>query len=102
MANLFFAGEKAPKQEAINSLTLKISEYYSGRYEVRAASDDGGHHLEIQIEVAEPSDHFEKQVGDFPPLFEIIPTWMGWRTLILKVPLGYIDAITNRADDDDY
>ena len=102
MANLFFGGEKAPKQEAINSLTLKISEYYDGRYEVFAASDDGGHHLEIQIEVAEPKDNFEDQIGDFPPLFEIIPTWMGWRTLILKVPLGYIDAITHRDDGSDY
>ena len=50
MANIFFNGEKAPKQEAINSLTLKISEYYGGRYEVRGASDDGGNHLEVQVE----------------------------------------------------
>ena len=102
MANLFFGGDKAPKQEAMNALTLKISEYFSGRYEVRGASDDGGHHLEIQIEVPNPNLNFEDQVEDFPPLFDVIPKWMGWRTIILKVPPGYIDAITNRADDDDY
>ena len=102
MANLFFSGDKAPKQDAINALTLKISEYYDGRYEVRPASDDGGNHLEIQVEVPEPSKNFDDQVPNFPPLFDIIPKWMGWRTVILKVPLGYIDAITNRAEDEPY
>jgi len=99
VANLFFSGDKAPKQEAINALTLKIGEYFIGRYEVRAATDDGGNHLEIQIEVPEPNKSFEEQVEDFPPLFDVIPKWMGWRTIILKVPPGYIDAITNRPDD---
>jgi len=102
MANLYFGGDKAPKQEAINALTLKISEYFSGRFEVRGASDDGGNHLEIQIEVPNPNLNFEDQVEDFPPLFDIIPKWMGWRAIILKVPPGYIDAITNRVERDDY
>lgn len=98
MANIFFGGDKAPKQEAINSLTLRISEYYGGRYEVVTASDDGGTHLEIQIEVPNPKLNFGDQVEDFPPLFDIIPKWMGWRTVILKVPPGYIDAITLAGD----
>ncbi len=102
MANLFFRGEKAPRQDAINSLTLKISEYYEGRYEVRHASDDGGHHLEIQVEVPDPFKNLDTQCTNFPPLFEIVPKWEGWRTVILKVPIGYIDLITNRADMDDY
>lgn len=99
MANLFFAGDRAPKQEAINALILKIGEYFMGRYEVRTASDDGGVHLEIQIEVPSPNTNFEDQVKDFPPLYDVIPKWMGWRTILLKVPPGYIDAITNRSDD---
>jgi hypothetical protein len=102
MANLFFSGEQAPKQEAINALILKISEYFNGRYEVRVASDDGGSHLEIQIEVPEPNNYLEEQVADFPPLCDIRPKWMGWRTIILKVPPGYIDAFTNRPERDDY
>ena len=102
MANLFFRGEQAPKQDAINSLILKISEYCEGRYEVKCVSDDGGSHLEIQVEVVDPGRSLESQITDFPPLFEIIPKWAGWRTLILKVPPGYIDAITNRDDHDDY
>jgi len=101
MANLFFGGDKAPKQDAINALTLKISEYFSGRYEVLGASDDGGNHLEIQIEVPHPNQNFEEQIENFPPLFDIIPKWMGWRTIILKVPPGYIDATTHSKDWDD-
>jgi len=99
VANLFFAGEKAPKQEAINALVLKISEYFSGRYEVDLASDDGGTHLEVQVEVPSPSRMLTEQMPEFPFL-EIIPKWMGWRVLILKVPRGYIDCITNRKDDE--
>jgi len=102
VANIFSRGEREPKQDAINSLILKISEYYTGRYEVGSASDDGGVHLEIQIEVLEPARNLEGQISDFPPLFEIIPKWAGWRTIILKVPPGYIDAITNRDERDDY
>lgn len=99
MANLFFAGEQAPKQEAINALVLKISEYYSGRYEVLPASDDGGSHLEVQVEVSSPSTRLSEQAPEFP-FSEIIPKWMGWRVVVLKVPLGYIDCITNRKDNE--
>ena len=38
MANIFFSGDKLEKQDAINSLTLKISEYFGGRYEVRGVA----------------------------------------------------------------
>ena len=41
MANIFFNGEKMDKQTAINSLTVEISNYYDGRYEVKTGSDDG-------------------------------------------------------------
>ena len=97
----FTLGEKAPKQEAINELTLMISNYYGGRYEVIAAADDGGTLLEVQIEVPQVSLDLESQAPEFP-FFDIWPKWMGWRVVVCKVPPGYIDAITNRADPDDY
>ena len=97
----FFQGEKLSKQNAINSLTLKISEYFGGRYEVRVVSDDGGNLLEIQVEVEEPSQQLLPQVSDFP-MDEVIPKWAGWRTVVLKVPTGYIDTITNGVVGDDY
>ena len=101
MANIFFAGKKQNKQDAINSLTLKISDYFSGRYEVRAISDDGGSLIEVQVEVDEPSLTIEAQYSDFP-LDEVVPKWNGWRVVVLKVPRGYIDAITLGVDLDDY
>ena len=97
----FSLGEKAEKQTAINELTLMISNYYGGRYEVLASADDGGTHLEVQIELPDVSQSISSQAPDFPFL-DIWPKWMGWRLVVCKVPPGYIDAITNRTDRDDY
>jgi hypothetical protein len=101
VANIFFSGNKQGKQDAINSLTLKISEYFGGRYEVRAVSDDGGQLLEIQIEVSEPSTNLSEQLPDFP-VDEVVPIWNGWRVVLLKVPPTYIDSVTLSAAGDDY
>ena len=101
MAKFSKSGEKAPKQTAINELTLMISNYYGGRYEVLACSDDGGTMLEAQVEVGNVSDSLIDQAPDFP-FFDIWPKWMGWRVVIVKVPPGYIDAITNSTLSDDY
>ncbi len=101
MANLFFAKSKAPKQQAINALVVEISNYFDGRFEVIAASDDGGSLLEVQVEVPTVALDLESQVPDFP-FFDIWPIWMGWRVVVCKVPPGYIDAITNSTLSDDY
>ena len=101
MANIYFSGDKQGKQEAINSLTLKISEYFGGRSEVRTVSDDGGQLLEIQIEVSEPSANLSEQLPDFP-IDEVVPQWNGWRVVLLKVPPTYIDSITLSTTGDDY
>ena len=101
MANIFFSGDKQEKQDAINSLTLKISEYFGGRYEVRGVSDDGGQLLEIQVEVSAPSTDLLDQLPDFP-VDEVVPKWNGWRVVLLKVPPTYIDSITLSTTGDDY
>jgi hypothetical protein len=101
MANIFFNGDKLSKQEAINSLTLEISNYFGGRYEVKTASDDGGSVLEVFVEVPTPSISILEQCPDFP-LFEVIPKWGGWRCQVIKVPPGYIDAIMLAPEADDY
>ena len=101
MANIFFNGEKMDKQTAINSLTVEISNYYGGRYEVKTGSDDGGSVLEVFVEVPTPSLSVLDQCPDFP-LFEIIPKWGGWRCQVVKVPPGYIDAIVLAAEIPDY
>ena len=97
----FSLGEKAPKQEAINELVVMISNYFSGRYEVIAAADDGGSLLEVQVEVSDVNESLLSQHSDFP-FFDVWPKWMGWRTVVAKVPPGYIDAITNGVVLDDY
>ena len=97
----FSLGEKAPKQTAINELTVMISNYFGGRYEVVAAADDGGTMLEVQVEVSKVGDSVLSQHPDFP-FFDVWPKWMGWRVVIAKVPPGYIDAITNGVVLDDY
>ena len=97
----FALGEKAPKQTAINELTVMISNYFGGRYEVIAVADDGGTLLEVQVEVPEVADSLTEQCPDFP-FFDIWPKWMGWRTVVAKVPPGYIDTITNAPERDDY
>ena len=97
----FALGEKAPKQTAINELTVMISNYFGGRYEVVATADDGGTMLEVQVEVPKCSETVLSQHPDFP-FFDVWPKWMGWRVVVAKVPPGYIDAITNGVVLDDY
>lgn len=101
MANIFFAGKKLPKQEAINTLTVEISNYFDGRYEVVASSDDGGSLLEVIVEVPEPSKPILEQLNEFP-LREVIPKWGGWRCTVTKVGPGYIDTIILAPEIDDY
>jgi hypothetical protein len=97
----FLSGEKAEKQSAINELLLMISNYYGGRYEVIACFDDGGSMLEVQVEVPDVSKTIDEQSPDFP-FFDIWPKWMGWRVVVVKVPPGYIDSITNGPELGDY
>ena len=73
MANIFFNGDKMSKQEAINTLTLEISNYFGGRYEVKTGSDDGGSVLEVFVEVPTPSLAILEQCPDFP-LYEVVPS----------------------------
>jgi hypothetical protein len=101
MANIFFNGEKMTKQEAINTLTVEISNYYDGRYEVKTNSDDGGSVLEVFVEVPNPSMAILEQCTDFP-LYEVVPKWGGWRCQIIKCPVGYIDAILLAPEVADY
>lgn len=101
MANIFFNSEKLSKQEAINALTVEISNYFDGRYEVKTGSDDGGAVLEVFVEVPVPAHPILEQCPDFP-LFDIIPKWGGWRCQVIKCPPGYIDAILMSSESDDF
>lgn len=99
MANIFFTGEKASKQDAIDSVTEFVKNYCECVMDAKIVSDDGGHILQVMVEVYDPSKPVLDQKEDFP-LLEIIPKWKGWRAVVIKVPIGYIHTIVNSVMDD--
>ena len=72
MANIFFAGEKDTKEEAIKSVSDLIRDYSECVFNASVVSDDGGHILQVVVEVVEPWKPVLDQRPDFP-LFEILP-----------------------------
>ena len=99
MANIFFAGEKATKEEAIASVKKLVDDYCDCVHDAKVVSDDGGHILQVMVEVLDPSKAILPQKPDFP-LLEIIPKWQGWRAVVIKVPIGYIGTVVNSVMDD--
>ena len=98
MANIFFAGEKESKEDAIKSVRGLVKDYCDCICEIKVVSDDGGRILQIMVEVPDPSKPLLEQKPDFP-LLEIIPKWRGWRAVVMKVPYGYINTIVNAVGD---
>ena len=43
MANIFFTGEKATKEEAISSVMKLVTNYCDCVHDAKVVSDDGGH-----------------------------------------------------------
>jgi precorrin isomerase len=99
MANIFFTGEKATKQDAIESVTELVKNYCDCVVDAKVVNDDGGHILQVMVEVLEPSKPVLEQKEDFP-LLEIIPKWKGWRAVVIKVPIGYINTVVKSGGDD--
>jgi|TARA_R110000787_G_scaffold216691_2_gene325716 hypothetical protein len=89
MSSRHFSGEKASKKEAKKALMVHTANVFEGRYTVKFESDDGGNVITLYLEVEEPSERLD------PFLSETLwaSTWMGWRYVITKCPIGYIDAI---------
>ena len=98
MANIHFSGEKAEKKEAKKQLMSHVADVFDGRYAVEFESDDGGNHITLFLEVQEPSETLDRALSE--ALW--FPKWMGWRYLVIKVPIGYIDAILYVTKRDDY
>jgi len=87
MANLFFAGEKATKEEAKKSLMEHIEKNWTGTFYADFHTDGGGVLIRAIIEVEHPGEELDQEFrGKFPA------KWLGWRLVLLKVTLGYIDA----------
>tara|TARA_Y100000296_G_scaffold82779_1_gene112471 strand:- start:1608 stop:1892 length:285 start_codon:yes stop_codon:yes gene_type:complete len=90
MANIFFAGERAPSEEAIAALKKEIHSIFKGQFHIRIASDDGGSPLELSLGRENPSERLEQD------LLEALPKsrFMGWRLIVIKCTPGYIDTMT--------
>ena len=98
MSSRHFGGEKAPKKEARKALMAHAAGIFDGRYTVKFDNDDGGSVINPYIEVEEPSQPLPTFLSS--AVFE--SKWMGWRYVITKCPIGYIDAILEAPERDDY
>ena len=91
-------GDKASKEEAEKQLRLHAAGIFDGRFTVRFENDDGGAVISLYLEVEEP----RSQLPAFLTQALFTPKWMGWRYVITKCPMGYIDAILESTREDDY
>lgn len=89
MASRHFSGEKSTREEAEKQLMMHVAGIFEGRYTVRFESDDGGNHITLIIETESPSENLDSFLSEALSFSK----WMGWRYIIKKVPVGYIDAI---------
>ena len=90
MTNLFFKGDRASQADAMKAIDKLVEEKCPEiRYMTQFASDAGGQMLEFNLEVNDPSERLDKD----HPILVIRPVWMGWRSIIMKVPIGYVDGI---------
>jgi len=90
MANLFFSGEKASKEEVRRALMEHIADNWADRFTVDFWSDDGGHMVRAVLEFDDPGEIMSDELRNkFPAKF------MGWRLVVLKVPVGHVDVFFN-------
>ncbi len=88
MANIRYAGPKAPKDEAHKALMEKGAEVTDNRYVVSFESDDTGTHMVLRVE--------RNPDGSTGIRKELMETkFMGWRVVYVNVPDDYIKYFYN-------
>mgnify|MGYP001187654052 CR=1 FL=1 len=90
MANLFFSDEKAPAEEAKRKLMEHIADNWTGPFTVDFWSDDGGQMIRAVLEMEDPNQMLDRAIRS-----KFDAMWMGWRLIVLKVPLGHIAVFHN-------
>ena len=98
MASRHFSGDKAPKGEAEKKMREYVVGVFDGRFFVKFDSDDGGTLLNVYVEVEDVSSTLDGIMHD---AFRDTK-WMGWRYVVTKCPIGYIDAILTAPEPKDY
>ena len=91
MANKFWAGKKSKFEDAKISLAKAVVEIYEGTFDIQLRSDDGGSHITLYVEVENPSENLTHE-GLIKFHHETVK-WEGWRFIMMKCPIGYINAI---------
>jgi hypothetical protein len=86
MANLYFASDKATKDEARKTLTEHVKSVCDHKTMVCFESDDGGSHIVIYVEVLVPSDPLPAFLRETLHHSK----WLGWRQMVIKCPPGSI------------
>ena len=96
MANIYWAGDKAPKEEAAKCLMEELADCTDSRYYVRFESDGTGAHVCAYVETVHTKDtnkvKWKKQLP---------PKYMGWRLVVIFVPINYINVILLAKERDD-
>ena len=98
MGSRHFSGEKLSKKETIKKVSQYVVGIFDGRFCGKFDNDDGGTVLNVYLEVEEPSQQLDGFLHD---AFKH-SKWYGWRYVVTKCPIGYIDAILEAPERDDY
>lgn len=96
MANIYWAGAKAPKEETVKALMKELAECTNNRYYVKFESDGTGAHVCAYVETEHTKDTTKFKWNKRLP-----PKFMGWRLVVVFVPRTYIDIILLSKERDD-
>lgn len=85
MANLAFSGQKASQDEVKKVIMSILADSWPEAFTVDFWSDGGGTVVRAVVECHDTDDPLDKSLTDKLPL-----RFMGWRLVILKVPIGHV------------
>jgi len=85
MASLYFNDDEAPRNEARVKLMEFIADNWTGAYTVDFWSDGGGAMIRAVLEVDDVNKGLDVEIRS-----KFAAKWMGWRLVVLKVPIGHI------------
>ena len=90
--------DKSPAKDVVEALQREFRVWYPLDFHAKISTDDGGTHIEVLIERETPDERLENW------LLEIMPfgKYMGWRLIITKVPMGYVDLFIRSKREKDW
>jgi len=88
MAHIYWTGDKAPEEEVKKALMEEMVDCTDNAFTVKKESDDTSTHMSVYVEKKDTSKN-----TDFVWNKQLPPKFMGWRLLIIFVPVGYIKNV---------